>query len=252
MAIRHRTRGTSRAYILDRLRRQGHEDLAQAVERGEVSATACAVELGWTKRAPLIDGSRPQAAQRREGVLHALRRDGAFGEAAAQRTTVMPAEAMELRLGPNPDDLSWRSLFRDVEDLRLAWDIERERLLAHCSPRRPLAWWNFDGKELGLEWPGLDYEKSYLWEHGVLSATERLGLEGEWRKAFDEAQQPGFCEYTDNKMVKGARARLLLYRNEDIPAELLARWRKERSRRPKKDSPQAGTPCGLEVPRGEG
>src|SRR5262245_25234972 len=45
-----RLRGTSRAYLIDRLRREGHDDLVAAIEAGVVSAFAVAVELGWLRR----------------------------------------------------------------------------------------------------------------------------------------------------------------------------------------------------------
>jgi hypothetical protein len=227
-------RGTSVSYFIRRFRAEGLHQLADAVEQGKIAAKTCAIELGWLPSArPKSAELRPQAAQRRERALHVLRQQGAFGEAATQRTSVTPAEAQELRLGPCADDPSWGSLFPDRADLLRAWEIERERLIRHCSPRRPMAWWNFDSKELGLEWPGLEHEKSYLWKHGVLSEPERLAIEQEWLEAFNEASEPGFVEYSNGKMVTGARARRLLYRNEDIPHELVTAWTAERRRRRK-------------------
>jgi hypothetical protein len=64
--------GTSREYLLDRLRRAGRPDLVEAVEAGLVSAFAVAVEMGWMRRpAPLGTGSTNQA-KRREFRLAAL------------------------------------------------------------------------------------------------------------------------------------------------------------------------------------
>jgi hypothetical protein len=58
--------GTSRIYIVDRLRRtEGLSYLADAVEAGRISAHACAIELGWIHRPPLVGGSTSQAKQRR-------------------------------------------------------------------------------------------------------------------------------------------------------------------------------------------
>jgi hypothetical protein len=58
--------GTSRIYILDRLRRtEGLSYLADAVEAGRISAHACAIELGWIRRPALAGGSENQAKQRR-------------------------------------------------------------------------------------------------------------------------------------------------------------------------------------------
>jgi hypothetical protein len=64
--------GTSRAYILARLRREGMTDLADAVKRRQVSAYAVACELGWQRRRkPLGTGSR-NARRRREFQLREL------------------------------------------------------------------------------------------------------------------------------------------------------------------------------------
>lgn len=58
--------GTSRGYILERLRRAGQTDLAIAVESGRVSAYAIACELGWITRHPTLGtGSTNQAKRRR-------------------------------------------------------------------------------------------------------------------------------------------------------------------------------------------
>src|SRR5262245_34495361 len=43
-------RGTSRSYLLRRLRRAGRPDLVAAIEDGRVSAYAVAVALGWQTR----------------------------------------------------------------------------------------------------------------------------------------------------------------------------------------------------------
>jgi hypothetical protein len=58
--------GTSKAYILDRLRRtEGLSYLADAIEAGRISAHACALELQWIRRPRLVGGSTSQAKQRR-------------------------------------------------------------------------------------------------------------------------------------------------------------------------------------------
>jgi hypothetical protein len=63
--------GTSRAYIIARLRREKLDRLADAIERGEVSAYAIACELGWQKRKVLGTGSENEA-RRRAWALHKL------------------------------------------------------------------------------------------------------------------------------------------------------------------------------------
>lgn len=68
-----RQRGNSREYIIDRLRREGLDDWAAAVETGEISAFALACELGWTRRPPTLLGEDTNQAKRRRYVLAQLR-----------------------------------------------------------------------------------------------------------------------------------------------------------------------------------
>ena len=64
--------GTSRAYIIDRLLRAGRPDLVAAIEAGEVSAFAVAVELGWMKRRNLTGTGSTNQRKRREWKLYRL------------------------------------------------------------------------------------------------------------------------------------------------------------------------------------
>ena len=75
-----RLHGTSRDYLLDRLRRAGRPDLVEAVEAGLVSAFAVAVEMGWMRRpAPLGTGSTNQA-KRRQYWLNAVLSEARDGD----------------------------------------------------------------------------------------------------------------------------------------------------------------------------
>ena len=66
--------GTSKAYLIGRLRRtEGLGHLADAVEAGRITAHACALELGWIRRPPLLGGSLNQAKQRRFRFQQLLR-----------------------------------------------------------------------------------------------------------------------------------------------------------------------------------
>jgi|SRR6516162_11825049 len=76
--------GTSRAYILRRLRSEGLDYLADAVEAGRISAHGVGLELGWFRRPNLVGRTDNQAKLRRfrfrqllrEAQANATRRQG--------------------------------------------------------------------------------------------------------------------------------------------------------------------------------
>jgi hypothetical protein len=81
-----------------------------------------------------------------------------------------------------------------------------------CHGRRPQIWWAFEAAALGLTWPGYFRERSYLYDHGVLSQQERHELEAEWKAAFDAARGMGAAERREH------------LQHHDVPAELVKRW----------------------------
>jgi hypothetical protein len=241
------SRGTSKAYILERLRLEGLHQLVAAIEAGRITATGTAIELGWIARPPNM-GLRPNHGRRRRLVVGQLRREGAFGanpelaclpDAAAvapmEPVTNSAAELMELTIGPG----AMGSYFRTRDELRAGWEAAREELPQRSQPgRRPQAWWEFDAP---FPYPGLDFERSTLWRAGLLSADEKHQLEVEWRAEFERAWEPGFVEYEACRMVKGARARRLYFAWADIPHELVEQWTGERRRaRPRSRIDAAG------------
>jgi len=127
------------------------------------------------------------------------------------------AEAMELWLGPGE-----HSCFNSRAELLAAWRCARGYIMRMwgSSGRRPQAWWALgDAASLGLRWPGYFRERSYLYEHNVLSPQERDTLEREWRAAFDAARGMG---------VRERREHLA---HNDVPDELIEAWTQERRRR---------------------
>jgi hypothetical protein len=219
-----RQHGHSRAYILDRLRRENRTDFIDAIEAGRISAFAAACELGWTKRPPAVAAITHQARKRR------LRLQTIAGEGLSG------SQAFELWLGPNPTG----SFFDSPEALRAAWETHRDAIMARWGShgRRPQGWWAFDTE---LEYPGYSCERSTLWRVGVLTAEERTELEHEWREEFETAQADAFTLHDGNGILTGDCARAEHYRWADIPAALIKRWEKaERRRRERRAVPLAG------------
>ena len=126
------------------------------------------------------------------------------------------SELQELWLGPCNG-----SVFDTTEQLRAAWASGRAVVMRLWGShgRRPQGWWCFEAPGLGLTWPGYDRERSYLYEHNVLSQQERSELEAEWRAAFDAAKG------------KGAAARREHFEHHDIPPELIEKWTPQKKRR---------------------
>jgi hypothetical protein len=113
------------------------------------------------------------------------------------------------------------SLFSGEEALREAWTRGRAVVMRLWGGRgrRPMAWWYLEGGD--LHYPGYFHERSYLYERGILSESERAGLEREWQVEFDAVQG------------KDARTRREAYVHHDIPPELIEAWTAERRRRPR-------------------
>jgi hypothetical protein len=227
--------GTSRAYFLWRLERDGHAELLAAVAAGRLSARAAAVAAGISKRPPTSQRDvSPGAANRRHRTEWELSRiqpadAAAFTpkEAAALSITAPPkaVAAMELILGPPSNQ---RSAFGSREQLRRSWEEHREELLQRARPgRRPQAWWEF---ETLFSYPGFERERSYLWRADLLSAQERAALEAEWRAEFDRSYGAEFFVAMDNGILEGADARRAHLAWADVPMELRQQWRGERRR----------------------
>jgi hypothetical protein len=221
-----RQHGHSRAYILDRLKRENQIELAAAVEAGTVSAFAAAVQCGWTKRPQTLGGDNTPQARRRRHRLQAITDGG---------TNL--SQLMELWLGPSADG----SLFSSREELQQAWERHGEAVMAMWgrSGRRPQIWWELEAPALGLKWPGYFNEQSYLFEHNVLSEQESVELLTFWRKEFERTYNPNFF-YTEapGKILEGAAARKKHFDWADIPTTLRWQWRTERRRRPRAEGPE--------------
>src|SRR5262249_16179153 len=81
--------GTSREYLLGRLRKEGHFALVAAVERGDLSAFAAAEEVGFVTRRPILGTGSFNAARRRMFAVRNALRDV---DAQQQDDALAPAE----------------------------------------------------------------------------------------------------------------------------------------------------------------
>lgn len=125
-------------------------------------------------------------------------------------------------LGPGPNG----SLFADRAELVAAWTQHSRlvlRLFAHGG-RRPLIWWEFSG----FRYPGIDRERSFLFEHDQLEPDERAELIGYWRGEFERTRAPDFAICVGpGRWLDGDSARHVHLRLCDCPRGLVEQWRRQ-------------------------
>lgn len=214
-----RMHGTSREYILDRLRREGHVDWLEAIESGRLSAFSVAVELGWCKRPVTLTGEAANQSKRRRYRLAEEQRRISDGRFQPDPDKLSSDQRTFLLYGP---DDRCGDAFDTEEEVRAAWEAHKEHLLAdYAIGRRPWAWRVFDRPE--VPWKGYDRERAINWRAGVLSPEERIAVEREWREDF-------------------LRGRDL----KSIPRELVRKWRAERRQQSSKKEPSNAIAGGLE------
>ena len=145
-----------------------------------------------------------------------------------RRGKITADQEMSFWLGHPPD------VFANEDEARALWTRHSPRLmdLFAMRGRRPVAWWKFDAP---IPYPGDEFERSALYEAGLLSPEEREQLVAEWREEFDRAQAPGFgfCAglRPDGKgalWLTGQAARRAHHAWADIPTSLVEQWRTER------------------------
>jgi hypothetical protein len=212
--IQRRQQGHSRSYIIDRLKRENRTDFVDAIERGELSAYAVGVQMGWFTRPPSVAAVTHQA-RKRQLRLQAIADDG-----------LTLTQIQELRLGV----CGAESVFSSREELEDAWQRARERLMAPLAPgRRPQAFYEF---EFTGPRPPYDTERSVLWRMGLLTADEKATLEAEWKMEFERGAGPDFTlNDGSGEILGGDCARAAHYAWADIPRELVKRWEKAARRR---------------------
>jgi hypothetical protein len=227
--------GTSREYIIERLRREGHDHWLEAIESGRLSAFSVAVELGWAQRPKTVSGEQAHQAKRRRHQLaeERLRLGRQPKQRPADLSDITPTQEMELWLGASDAGSS----FASEEERRRLWAEHRDRLMAMwaCDGKRPMGWWQYESPP-ELYYPGADFEKSTLYEWGLLAEDERAELLVYWRREFDRAQQPNFSHCAGpGQFFSGQQAKRAHYRWADLPDTLVEEWTAECQQRAKKE-----------------
>jgi hypothetical protein len=97
-------RGNSREYLLDRLKRDGFDELVEAIEGGELSTYAAAVEVGYRKRPEPTGRGSDNAAKRRMWAIHKAYQAGGRADAAERcnSETVRNSEITRSRMRETP------------------------------------------------------------------------------------------------------------------------------------------------------
>jgi hypothetical protein len=135
-------RGTSKAYLISKLREHGRTDLVAAIEAGTITAYGCAVALGWRKRAPILGTGSSNRAKRRDAALEQLLPGN--GKVPPPETDgkgeLSLADAIEIsELIWGPDQTG--SVFATRLELENAWRRQRTVALELTKVgRKPLAW----------------------------------------------------------------------------------------------------------------
>jgi hypothetical protein len=202
-------RGNARPHLARRLKHVRREDLLEAIDRGEVTTFAAAVEAGIrTRKRPLeVDTA---AAKRRAFRRHPdrVRKDAEMWYGAADNA----------------------SAFATVEEAKQYWIENRARLMPILARdgRRPWGWWCYDDEATDLRYPGRDLERSTLYAAGLLDAEEEAELLADWRSEFDRTHDPNFfiCE-GPGKIIRGEVARAAHLVWADIPPALVEKWNAE-------------------------
>ena len=222
--------GTSRAYLIERLRREGRADLVAAVESGQVSAYAVAVDLGWVTRHPTLGTGSTNQAKRREHQLNNVLREPS---AATPPDRLNHEQDISLTYG----DFVGREAFGSDAERRAAWLRHRDELLQHCPAGwRPMGWWDYESPVQPRDY---NNAAATLFENDLLSEEELRQLMVKWREGFERAQAPNFrmcigfarpCD-TVATWLEGAAARRAHYHWLGVPRALVAEWTAERRRR---------------------
>jgi hypothetical protein len=208
------------AAMLRRLRKR-RPDLHKRVMAGELTVCAAAIAAGFRK------GSHRQS---KPVIVSQIPMGGDIANA------ITPLQEMALWLGL-PD--KGGPVFSDDNERRRLWVAHRDRLMRLFGQdgSRPMAFWQYDSP---VPFPGLDRQRSTLYEHGLLSAAERRTLVADWHAEFKRASQPNFFFIgAPGEIYHGALARERHFIWADIPSALVQQWEAARQ---KSQLPQRAKP----------
>jgi hypothetical protein len=206
------------AAMLRRLRKK-HPELHKRVLAGELTVCAAAIAARFRR------GRQPKPV-----VVSQIPPMGGIASA------ITPQQEMELWLGPSHHGSS----FASEEERRRLWNEHRDRLMRWFGQDgcRPMAWWKYESP---VPFPGLNLQRSTLYEHGLLGEAEARALVADWRTEFVCACEPDFAYVAGpGEIYQGATARQRHFTWADIPSALVEQWQAARQTNRSKRSSAKG------------
>jgi hypothetical protein len=227
---------------------------AQAYDQRERAS-----DHGWRKRAPPVTGNAARMRRLRKDYpeLHKLVLAGELTVCQAAiaagfrpnhrgskkpdakpkgEPNITPLQEMDLWLGPSHHG----STFASEEERRRLWVENRDRLMRLFGQDgcRPMAWWRYESP---VPFPGLNLQRSTLYEHGLLGEAEARALVADWRTEFVRACEPDFAYVAGpGEIYQGATARQRHFTWADIPSALVEQWQAARQTNRSKRSSAKG------------
>jgi hypothetical protein len=130
---------------------------------------------------------------------------------------------------------AYQDAFGSDAERRAAWFRHRDYFLAMCRfGDRPAAFWDYEAPLAPPE--DRAFKPAALYDAGLMEAAERNRVEKRWRARFEQSFEPhfGVCLGLDAKgqavWLNGEEARQRHYRQHGIPAKLVRKWTRAKSK----------------------